>query len=286
MGRGVTWTGLRARPGTPGDPRARSGSAGSSLRASMRPPRPSAFAAKRCREPPCTSSRAPSRPAQLRRAQRHRGAGPTACCSTSACRSPALDDASAASASRPTAPRHAQDPGSGESAAELAGAGPPSARSPRVLSDFGEERFAKRIARAIVQARTVSPLRTTAELAALVARRPARDPHKHPATATFQAIRISSTASSRRSGSASSSRCAGWRAGRAWSHQLPLARGPHRQALHAQSPRGEVLPKACRCRACRRRRLRLIGKASRAVADEIARTAGRSAVLRVAERAA
>jgi 16S rRNA (cytosine1402-N4)-methyltransferase len=82
------------------------------------------------------------------------------------------------------------DPGSGESAADwLARA--PEREIATVLSDLGEERFARRIARAIVQARTSVPLRTTAELAALVARAsPARDPHKHPATRTFQAIRI------------------------------------------------------------------------------------------------
>ena len=82
------------------------------------------------------------------------------------------------------------DPGSGESAADwLARASEREIAT--VLSDYGEERFAKRIARAIVQARTTVPLRTTAALAALVARAsPARDPHKHPATRTFQAIRI------------------------------------------------------------------------------------------------
>jgi len=61
----------------------------------------------------------------------------------------------------------------------------------RVIRDYGEERFARRIARAIVQRRREAPLRTTAELAALIERAvPKRDPHKHPATRTFQAIRI------------------------------------------------------------------------------------------------
>lgn len=61
----------------------------------------------------------------------------------------------------------------------------------RVIREYGEERFARRIARAIVDARARRPLRRTGELAALVERAvPRRDPHKHPATRTFQAIRI------------------------------------------------------------------------------------------------
>lgn len=61
----------------------------------------------------------------------------------------------------------------------------------RVLFEYGEERHAKRIARAIDAQRREAPLRTTAELAALVsAAVPGREPGKHPATRTFQAIRI------------------------------------------------------------------------------------------------
>lgn len=59
----------------------------------------------------------------------------------------------------------------------------------RVLRDYGEERHARRIARRIVAAR---PLSTTAELAAVVAEAvPQRGaPGKHPATRTFQAVRM------------------------------------------------------------------------------------------------
>ncbi len=61
----------------------------------------------------------------------------------------------------------------------------------QVIRDYGEERFARRIARAIVRERVAAPLQTTGELAALIEKAvPARDPHKHPATRTFQAIRI------------------------------------------------------------------------------------------------
>ena len=56
---------------------------------------------------------------------------------------------------------------------------------------FGEERHSRRIARAIVAARREQPLSRTAELAALVAKAmPRPDPHHHPATRTFQALRI------------------------------------------------------------------------------------------------
>lgn len=63
-----------------------------------------------------------------------------------------------------------------------------------VLKEFGEERFAKRIARGIVEHREnpdKEPLTRTRELASLIAEvSPFRDKHKHPATRSFQAIRI------------------------------------------------------------------------------------------------
>ncbi len=60
-----------------------------------------------------------------------------------------------------------------------------------VLWRFGEERRSRAIARAIVARRAQEPLMTTAQLAELVASVPGtRDGHKHPATRTFQALRI------------------------------------------------------------------------------------------------
>lgn len=60
-----------------------------------------------------------------------------------------------------------------------------------VLKTFGEERFAKRIARAIVERNKEQPLTRTKELAELIAAAtPVKDKHKHPATRSFQAIRI------------------------------------------------------------------------------------------------
>ncbi len=61
----------------------------------------------------------------------------------------------------------------------------------RVLRDYGEERFARRIARSIVTARMQQPLTGTARLAAVVAAAAGPSPsERHPATRTFQAIRI------------------------------------------------------------------------------------------------
>ena len=62
----------------------------------------------------------------------------------------------------------------------------------RVIKDHGEERFAQQIARALVARREGgSPVRTTGELAALVARAvKTREPGQDPATRTFQGLRI------------------------------------------------------------------------------------------------
>jgi 16S rRNA (cytosine1402-N4)-methyltransferase len=60
-----------------------------------------------------------------------------------------------------------------------------------VLRTLGEERFAGRIARAIVNARSETPLQTTRQLAELIAAAvPSREKNKHPATRSFLAIRI------------------------------------------------------------------------------------------------
>jgi 16S rRNA (cytosine1402-N4)-methyltransferase len=59
------------------------------------------------------------------------------------------------------------------------------------IARHGEERFAKAVAAAIVVARGLGPIRTTGELAAIVARAVrTREPGQHPATRTFQALRI------------------------------------------------------------------------------------------------
>jgi 16S rRNA (cytosine1402-N4)-methyltransferase len=61
----------------------------------------------------------------------------------------------------------------------------------RVLREFGEEKFSRRIAAAIVAARHETPITRTGQLAEIVSNAvPVKEPGKHPATRTFQALRI------------------------------------------------------------------------------------------------
>ena len=60
-----------------------------------------------------------------------------------------------------------------------------------IIWRYGEERFAKRIAKAIVSAQAETPFTRTLALAEAIAKAvPFKDKHKHPATRTFQALRI------------------------------------------------------------------------------------------------
>ncbi|HEX2583659.1 MAG TPA: 16S rRNA (cytosine(1402)-N(4))-methyltransferase RsmH, partial [Steroidobacteraceae bacterium] len=60
-----------------------------------------------------------------------------------------------------------------------------------IIREYGEERFARRIANAIVSYRREQPITSTTQLAELIDNAvPTREPGKHPATRTFQAIRI------------------------------------------------------------------------------------------------
>jgi 16S rRNA (cytosine1402-N4)-methyltransferase len=85
------------------------------------------------------------------------------------------------------------DPSRGDSAAQwLASAS--EAELKGVIADYGEERFAQQIARAIVAARAHEPITRTGQLAAIVAKalgaRARGDRSQDPATRTFQAVRI------------------------------------------------------------------------------------------------
>jgi len=82
------------------------------------------------------------------------------------------------------------DPQSGFSAAEwLNDAGEQEIAD--VIYACGEERFSRRIARAVVEARRSAPITRTLQLAELVRRAvPRAEPGRHPATRTFQALRI------------------------------------------------------------------------------------------------
>jgi 16S rRNA (cytosine1402-N4)-methyltransferase len=105
--------------------------------------------------------------------------------------SPQIDDGRRGFSFRSDAPLDMRmDPDHGLSAAEwLATAEESEIRE--VIRNHGEERFAKQIAAAIVEARARGPVDTTRKLAALVADAvPTREPRQDPATRTFQALRI------------------------------------------------------------------------------------------------
>ncbi len=60
-----------------------------------------------------------------------------------------------------------------------------------VIKKYGEEKFGRRIAHKIIETRDENPITTTKQLAELIDLAvPVKDPHKHPATRSFQAIRI------------------------------------------------------------------------------------------------
>ncbi|MGB4247751.1 MAG: 16S rRNA (cytosine(1402)-N(4))-methyltransferase RsmH [Pseudohongiellaceae bacterium] len=82
------------------------------------------------------------------------------------------------------------NPNEGQSAAQwLASA--PEQEIADVIYRYGEERFSRRMARAIVEQRKIAPLTSTLQLAELIKNaNPAWEKHKHPATRAFQAIRI------------------------------------------------------------------------------------------------
>jgi len=84
------------------------------------------------------------------------------------------------------------DQSSGRSAAELVNEESAETLT-RILFEFGEEKWAKRIAEFIVSARAIKPIDTTGELVAIVKQaipKGAREKDQHPARRTFQAIRI------------------------------------------------------------------------------------------------
>lgn len=105
--------------------------------------------------------------------------------------SPQLDDAARGFSFQKPGPLDMRmDPEGGPSAAEwLNSAG--ESEIADVLWRYGEERHSRRIARALVRARSETRIADTSQLADLIARAvPGRERHKHPATRSFQAIRI------------------------------------------------------------------------------------------------
>lgn len=158
-----------------------------------------------------------------------------------------------------------------------------------VLRDYGEERHARRIARAIVSARARAPLERTAQLAEVIAAaHPAWQPGRHPATLSFQAIRIQVN----RELEALRALLAeviellqvGGRLVVISFHSLEdrLVKRFIRDAEHPRVPRGLPIEESRLPR-----RLRGLGRAQRASATELATNPrARSAVLRAAEKLA
>jgi 16S rRNA (cytosine1402-N4)-methyltransferase len=160
-----------------------------------------------------------------------------------------------------------------------------------VIRNYGEERFAKPIARAIVAARSRGAVGTTRQLAQIVAQAVrTREPGQDPATRTFQAIRIFINQELEELSLGLAQCLAALRAGGRLVvisfHSLEDRIVKRFMRDHAQPPpvpRGLAVREADRAPP----KLRLIGKAQRASAAEIAdNPRARSAVLRVAERLA
>lgn len=105
--------------------------------------------------------------------------------------SPQLDDATRGFSFTQDGPLDMRmDPAKGQSAADWI-ATVKESELVRVLKEYGEERFAKRIARAIVNERQTAPITRTLQLAKIVAEaHPAWEIGKHPATRAFLAIRL------------------------------------------------------------------------------------------------
>ncbi|MDD3528886.1 MAG: 16S rRNA (cytosine(1402)-N(4))-methyltransferase RsmH [Gallionellaceae bacterium] len=159
----------------------------------------------------------------------------------------------------------------------------------RVVREYGEERFAKSVARAIVAARAQEPIATTRQLARIVAGAVrTRERGQDPATRTFQAVRIHVNRELEELAAA-------------LPRAVDLLRPGGRLAVisfHSledrmvkrflrDEARGEELPPEIPvpAGAIAKGRLRLVGRAIRPSAAEVARNPrARSAVLRVAER--
>jgi 16S rRNA (cytosine1402-N4)-methyltransferase len=156
-----------------------------------------------------------------------------------------------------------------------------------VLFTLGEERYARRIARAIVRRRIEQPISTTRELAVLVADAvPRRERSKDPSTRTFQAIRLyinqELTELQAVLPQAVEALAPGGRLVVISFHSLEDR--IVKQFMRRES-KGEELPLDLPVRSSEVSvRLHLVGKAVRATEEEIRRNPrARSAVLRVAE---
>ena len=158
----------------------------------------------------------------------------------------------------------------------------------RVLREYGEERFSRRIAAAIVSARQEQAITTTAVLAKIVTEaNPKWEKHKHPATRSFQAIRIYINREledlKELLAAAIDLLCVGGRLVVISFHSLEdrLVK-----RFMRDMSRGEKVPMGVPIRDSElNRRMRVVGKAVKASMEEVSENVrSRSAVLRVAEK--
>jgi len=158
-----------------------------------------------------------------------------------------------------------------------------------VIRDYGEERFAKRIAKAVVAARAVQPIETTWQLVELVGKAVrTREAGQNPATRTFQAIRIYLNQELEELAQVLPECVTHLKAGGRLAvisfHSLEDRMV--KQFMREMSE-GDKLPRGVPIRASEvpPGRMKLVGKAVRPGADELeANPRARSAVMRVAER--
>lgn len=202
--------------------------------------------------------------------------------------SPQLDDAARGFSFRADGPLDMRmDATRGEPvSAWLARAGVDEIRE--VIATLGEERFARRVAEAIVSTRVAAPLTRTSQLAELVSRAVrTREPGKHPATRTFQALRMFINDElgqlERGLAAAANALSIGGRLAVITFHSLEDR--AVKQFMQAESRVPPDLARLPVIPAAAEPRFKLVGKKARPADDEIARNPrARSAMLRVAER--
>jgi 16S rRNA (cytosine1402-N4)-methyltransferase len=204
--------------------------------------------------------------------------------------SPQLDDASRGFSFTNDGPLDMRmDDTTGASAADFI-AKAPEHEIAKVIREYGEDRFAKRIARAIVNARREAPIVRTSQLAQIVAQSiPTREPGKHPATRTFQAVRIQVNQEFQEIRAALAGSVAALApGGRLCAISFhSLEDGIVKRFMQEQSQEDPVYAGLPDVPAHARPKLRRIGKAIHPTEQEIAvNPRARSAVMRVAERVA
>lgn len=204
--------------------------------------------------------------------------------------SPQLDDASRGFSFQKNGPLDMRmNPEQGESAAQWLSHAEEKEIA-RVLWQYGEERFARRIAKKIVETRELQSIDDTASLSALISSCiPKREQKKHPATRSFQAIRIHINQELERIGSLLESifevLAVGGRLLVISFHSLEdrlVKRFFKQQTSKPKVPKGLPVRES---ELVSNIRLKIIGKAVKAGAAELAlNPRARSAVLRIVER--